>query len=465
MLRLRAWLIFAIVTTGTFMINVDMSVLNVALPTLQAEFHTRLETLSWVIVAYLMIITGTLPLIGKLSDLYGRKPFFIAGVTLFGGFAALAALAKSLPALIVYRLGMGIGSALIQANVMSIVADTFPPGERGRPMGMIGSVVAVGTIVGPAIGGFLLHYFGWPAIFWINVPFSLLAAAGAWVFLENRRPAPPSVVREQIDVLGATYFLIAVSALMQGLNGLSRLSFFSAPSLAAFGTSALFWVLYIVRSLRVPEPLIHLGLFRIPTFAVGNATGLLSYVLIGFPQIVLPYYLHLVHGYTSDRIGLVITAQAVAMIVASTVAGGLADRRGTRLPSLIGLAVSAAAFGVLALLGPGTPVGFVVAGLALFGVGMGFFQPPNNVAVLESVPKEATGLTGGIIATVRNLGRVLGVAVATFLFDRVGGPDGAAEAVVGVRVVMLVGLALSLFAWGLTFAGQGQRHLAPARKL
>lgn len=443
------WVIFAIVTTGTFMVNVDMSVLNVALPTLQAAFQTSLETLSWVLVGYLMIITGVLPIIGKLSDVYGRKPFFIAGVLIFGGFSALAAIAQSLSALIVYRLAMGIGSALIQANVMSIVADSFPPGRRGRPLGMIGSVVAIGTIVGPAIGGLLLHYFGWPSIFWLNVPFSVAAALGAFFLLERRVPERKG--DRPIDVVGAVYFMISVAALMQWMNGLNRYAFLDSPSLAAFGLFAVFFALYIVRSVRVAEPLIHLALFRIRTFAVGNTTGLVSYILIAVPQIVLPFYLHIVHELTSDRVGLVIAAQAAAMILASPISGWMTDRLGTRTPSLIGLALAAFALLWLAAIGQDTPVSIATAGLAFFGVGMAFFQAPNNVAVLESVPKEQTGLTGGIIATVRNLGRVLGVALASLLFERAGGGLSAATAIRGVRVTMLTAFGLALFALLLTY--------------
>lgn len=458
------WWVFSFVTIGTFMVNVDMSVTNIALPTLKKAFDTSIDTLQWVLTGYLLIITGILPLVGKLSDLYGRKPFFIAGVLSFGLFSALAATAHSLQALILYRMLQGIGSALIQGNVMSIVADYFPPERRGRPLGMIGSVVAIGTIVGPSIGGFLITFSGWPAIFWLNVPFSLISFLGAMILLKGGGRKTRQVA---VDYLSAAYFFVAISLLMLFISSLGKPPLLPAP-LSAFQNviftllTVVFWYLYIQRSLHQKDPLIHLSLFRIRMFSIGNGVGLLSYMLLAVPQITLPFYLEFVYGYTPDVVGLLMIVEAVAMIVAAPLAGAWSERIGTRRPALVGLLVTFLSLVLMSLAGiplfaPTKLVGlsWIIIGLALFGTGMGLFQAPNNVAVLNSVPKEQTGLTGGIIATVRNLGRVLGVALVVLIYERVSGGLVLPSAVTaGMQAVMWIGALATLVGWALNYYGQ-----------
>lgn len=458
------WWVFSFVTIGTFMVNVDMSAINIALPTLKKAFDTSIDTLQWVLTGYLLIITGILPLVGKLSDIYGRKKFFIAGVLLFGLFSSLAATAQSLNALIAYRMLQGIGSALIQGNVMSIVADHFPPERRGRPLGMIGSVVAIGTIVGPSLGGVLIRYAGWPAIFWLNVPFSVISFVGALILLKGGRRQGP---QPAVDYLGATYFFVAISLLMLFISSLGKPSFLpgslsSLQDVILTILTVIFWYLYIHRSLRHKDPLIHLSLFRIRTFSIGNSVGLLSYMLLAVPQITLPFYLEFVYGYTPDVVGLLMMVQALAMIIVAPLAGVWSERVGTRRPALVGLCVTFLSLVLMAL--AGTPLlpfsglaglSVMIVGLALFGTGMGLFQAPNNVAILNSVPKEQTGLTGGIIATVRNFGRVLGVALVVLIYERVSNGLVIPSAVTaGMQSVMWIGALATLIGWALVYFGQ-----------
>ncbi|WP_339061995.1 MFS transporter [Tepidibacillus marianensis] len=418
------WLIFAAVTTGTFMSNVDASILNVALPVLEDYFSVGPQALQWVISGYLLVITSILPAVGKLSDIKGRKKMFMIGVSIFTLGSILSALSTSVWQLVIYRIIQGVGGAIMQGNVMSIVAHTFPPGRRGKALGAIGSVVAAGTIVGPALGGFLIHQYGWPSIFWVNVPIGILGIIGTYLLLP---PDQSQEEQEKLDYTGSVVFFIAMTALLLYVSQTQEWGFKSLWSIGTLAIAVITWIGFIYWENRVKIPLIDLSFFKDPTFSIGNIAGYVSYVLLMFPSILLPLYLHNVVHVGIDRIGLLMTSQAISMMVVAPIAGWLSDRVGNDWPSVIGMGVTAISLWMMGHFDASTPPFNVVLALTIFGAGVGLFQSPNNVAVLESVPVGQTGITGGIIATVRNFGRVSGVAIAVFLFQWVMGTNQTVE--------------------------------------
>ncbi len=209
------WLIFISVSTAAFMSNIDASVLNVAIPTLEAHFNVGNQQVQWVILSYLLIITGILPLVGKLSDLLGRKIIFVIGLGVFVLGSVLSALSLSIVQLIIFRAIQGIGGAIMQGNVMSIVANTFPKGSRGKALGAIGSIVAIGTIVGPSLGSFLIKYFSWRSIFWINLPIGLLGIIGCLILLPHDTKEKED---HTLDYLGAVLFFVSTTSLLLYLS-------------------------------------------------------------------------------------------------------------------------------------------------------------------------------------------------------------------------------------------------------
>ena len=411
------WIVFATVVTGTFMVNVDSSVMNVTLPVLEEEFHQGAQTLQWVISAYLLMVTGILPIIGSLSDRLNRKTVFITGVSIFTVGSILCAFSQTVDELILFRVIQSIGGAVIMGNVMSIVSYTFPPGQRGRPLGVIGSVVAVGTIVGPALGGILVASYGWRSIFWINVPVGVVSVLASLFVLRTIRSNPSS---RRFDSLGAGLFFIAIVTLMLVISEGTSWGWVSAPSLAMLTISVLSWGGFIWQEMRSSSPVIELRLFRSSPFVLGNMAGYLSYVMMMFPGILLPLYMHFVLHVPTAHMGLLLTPQAISMVVFSPLGGFLADKFGTRVPAAVGLAIGAVGLGLMAMLGTKATYLAIVIALSVFGLGMGLFTSPNNVSVLESVPIEKSGLTGSLIATVRNFGRVSGVAFAVLLLQLSG---------------------------------------------
>lgn len=411
------WVVFATVVSGTFMVNVDSSIMNVALPVLERDFQAGPEVLQWVISAYLLMITGILPIVGSVSDRLDRKVVFMTGVGIFTVGSMLCAFSESITQLILFRILQSIGGAIIMGNVMSIVSYIFPAGKRGRPLGLVGSVVAAGTIVGPSLGGILISLYSWRAIFWVNLPIGLITfAASAFVLMAIRSNKPP----HKFDTLGAGLFFIGIVCLMLFISEGPTWGWDGVQSFLAITISAISLAGFIWREVKAHNPVIELSLFRSGAFTLGNLTGYLSYVMMMFPGILLPLYMHDVLQIPTAHIGLLLTPQAISMIIFSPVGGWLADKFGTNWPATIGLLFATLGLGLMAMFNTSSSYVDIVIALSVFGLGMGLFTSPNNVSVLESVPIEKSGLTGSLMATVRNFGRVSGVAISVLLLQMAG---------------------------------------------
>ena len=418
------WLSFAAATTGTLMVNLDATVVNVALPVMQHDFGLPVSQLQWVITAYLLVITGVLPLTAQVADWLGRSKLFTVGLFGFTLGSVAAALAPSLPALLAARVLQGLGGAIIQANVMAIVALTFPQERRGRGLGLIGAVVAAGNLLGPPLGGILTALFGWRSIFWVNLPVGIWGVWASWRYLPRftrdlaLRPAT-------FDWLGSILFFAGATTLEFGLADLPSIS-----SLWLLLLTALAGYLFVRREATTARPVMPLRLFRIPAFWRNLVSGTAYWVLMMSPSFLLPFYLRLVLHESMAIVGLSIAPQALIMILLSPVGGRIADRIGVLLPGRLGLAAFALADLLFALWPGGPPLWGVWLLSGLVGVAAGFFNAPNNTAVLNSVSAADTGTASGLLATQRNLGRILGVAAAAmglsvywFLADGVLNPS------------------------------------------
>lgn len=402
------WLGFAAATTGTLMVNVDATVVTVVMPQLQRDFSLPLPTLQWVVTAYLLVITGLLPLGEQFTGTFGRRRMLVAGLGIFTLGSVLAGLAPSFAALVLARLVQGVGGAVIQVNVMAVVALTFPPARRGQALGMIGSVVAAGTLAGPAIGGLLTQFFTWRSVFWVNLPLGVL---GMWAVRRYLPAFPPdgSPGLRGADWPGAVLFVAATAALQFGVaDPRTRLG---ALLIAVAAAAA--WAFVLVERRR-PRPLVKLALFGVRAFRYNLGSGLALYAALMFPSFLLPFHLTVVLGEPMWVVGLSVLPQAVLTLVVSPLGGRIADRRGVLLPARTGFALLAVAYLALAV-PPRAPLALVWVASALTGAATGLVMAPNNSAVLRSVSREDTGIASAIIATQRNLGRNLGTALAVLI--------------------------------------------------
>ncbi|PWI57214.1 MFS transporter [Sulfoacidibacillus thermotolerans] len=408
MTRRQLWLAFSFVTTATFMVNVDSSIVNVALPTLSHQFHLSVASLQWVVTMYLLVITAILPIVAKLADVFGRRRIFVIGLMIFSLSSLFCGLSPNFPDLVAARGLQGVGGAIMQANVMSIVTLMFPVEMRGRALGTIGSVVAAGTLMGPILGGLLISWFGWPSIFYVNVPIGILGVAGILRYVPE---FPGKPLQRSFDLLGGVLFAAFVVSFLTLFADLSHAAVSYKDGALTIVTALLLYAFIRVES-RHPEPLVELSVFKRPLFSAAMGAGLLYWILMLFPAFLMPLYLQEVLHLPVWEIGLLMTPQSIAMLVISPIGGYLSDRYGTVGPAALGIGLFVAADIWFASLGTHASLLSAIGALTLQGIAAGMFSSPNNAEIFNRADKEMTGIVGGLIASERNFGRSLGVTFA-----------------------------------------------------
>jgi EmrB/QacA subfamily drug resistance transporter len=399
----RRALVLAAAMMAIFMAAVESTIVATAMPSIVADlggFHL----FSWVFTAYLLTQAVTIPIYGRLADLYGRKRVFFAGASLFLVGSTLCGLARSMEALIAFRALQGLGAGAIQPIATTIVGDIYTPAERARIQGFISGVFGVSAIIGPALGAILVEHGTWPVVFWINLPIGLVAFVMFALFLHER--IEPR--RHQIDYLGAVLLTLGAGALMTALVQGGDLSGPAIGGLLAVGAIAL--TVFVAHEWRAAEPILALRLWRNRFIAVGNLGGLaLGAVMMGITAF-LPTYIQAVAGGSAKSAGLVLTAMSVTWTLGSIVAGRLMIATSYRLTAMVGALALVAGTLVLIALEPPRGVAWASAGALLVGVGMGFCNTTFIVGVQASVDWGERGVATSSTMFMRIVGQALGAA-------------------------------------------------------
>lgn len=406
--------VLAVVLSAVLMSVLDGIVVGIALPTITASFGTSVSVSQWTITVYLLILTSLLLVFGRVSERTGRPALFIAGLAVFTLSSLACGLSHGITMLIAFRAVQAVGGAMTFSISGAILYNAFPPQERGRAMGFLGSTVAVGSILGPVLGGFLVDALGWPSIFFINVPIGVVLVAAAIPLLgrvesEKSRPAP-------MDWLGAGALAVALTSLTLCLGAAAS----GAPP-AAVATAAAVCVLagagFILWEKRAVEPLLDLAFFRNRAFTRPVIAMMLAFVSTFMMNISGPFYFQGVMRYTASQVGLVFLVVPVVTVVASPVSGWLFDKRYWKHYGRLGMGVVA-----LCLFGLGwmaLRVDFLpmVPLFAVLGLGSALFQSPNSTEIMNAFPREKAGIASSVTATVRNLGMTVGTAVGTLVIS------------------------------------------------
>ncbi len=403
------WFVVGTVCVGAFLGQLDASIATLVLPTLETVFQAEVASVEWVAIAYLLTLAALVVTFGRLADMTGRKILYTAGFVVFIVGSALCGLAPGLGWLISFRVLQAVGAAMLQANSVAIITAVVPRWELGRAIGVQGAAQAIGLSVGPSLGGVLIGALGWQWVFFIAVPFGVLGTAMAWFILPQTARRDEAVERELFDWRGALTFTIAVALGLLGLTYGSSWSWLSPRVLVCFAVALAAVGLFLAIERRAPFPLVDLALFRERTFSSGIASGLLAYCVLFGALFLLPFLLQRSHGYGPAQTGLLLTAIPVALAVVAPLSGWMSDRAGSRWPTLAGMLVAAAALLALSL-DEGAESGALLLILAVFGVGLGLFTPPNNSAIMGSAPPNRLGVAGGVLNMTRSLGTSLGVA-------------------------------------------------------
>ncbi len=431
------WVVLAVVLAGGFMQLVDVSIVNVAIPSIQGELHTTYAQIQLVLVLYSLGFAGTLITSARLGDIYGRRKTFLIGVTGFTGFSVLCAAAPTANVLVGARFAQGVFAGLMFAQILSVIQVTFPPQTRGKALGAFGAVIGVATILGPLLGGLLikLNLFGldWRLIFYVNVPIGVLTLFGALSQLgESRAPNAP-----RLDILGAILVTAGLVMLVYGVAvgrekgwpiWVDALMAAAVPILAAF-------VVYeIGKTRRNDSPLVIMTLFKERAFSIGMV--LLFVFLLALPSyfFVFSLYIQIGEGFTPLAAGLAGFPFALASGFAAARSDAVAARLGNRV-LVVGCALLVA--GMLLVLGTAHLVGtrphiysFVVP-LLISGAGLGFFIAPVINIVLAGIHVEGAGSASGVLSTVQQAGAAIGIALTGIVFFGAIG-SGATNAAQGV---------------------------------
>ena len=435
-----AWLAVAAVCIGAFMGQLDASIVTVALPTLQRTFHSSVGAVTWVGLSYLLVLVATVVAVGRFADMWGRKLLYVYGFGVFIIGSTLCGLAPGLGWLIAFRALQAVGAALLQANSVAIIVLAVPKPSLGKAIGIQGAAQAVGLAFGPTVGGFLLAAGGWRLIFFVNVPFGLVGMVAGVLLIPRSRHLQDRV---PFDWQGFTLFFPAVVALFAAISFGNARGWTSPSILGLLVGGTVLIVAFIIRERRCPEPMLDLGLFRRSRFSAGVTSGLLSYLVMFGVLFLVPFYLERSVGLGSGRAGLELMVMPVALGVTAPFAGRIADRVGARPLTVGGMGCVAGALGALAALRPATGLFLVL--LALVGIGMGAFTPPNNAAIMGSVPPDQAGVASGVLNMTRGMGTSLGLAITGLVFEQAGGGSAVSGAVgraFSVTAVALAGIAL-----------------------
>lgn len=412
------WVVLVSVGLGLIMVVIDISILNIALPTLTQVFHASINSIEWTLIAYTLALTGMVPFFGRVSDVIGRKRLFIAGVLIFDLGSLLASMAPAIGWLIAARLVQAVGGALITTNTLAIITDTFPAGKRGLAMGVQAILVSGGAAIGPTVGGVLVTHLGWQWIFYINIPIGIAAAILAIRVLP---PLQSHRTLEPIDWWGGGALLGGMTPLLLAVTKGPVWGWTSPAVLGLALAGILLVVLFVLRELRVRHPLVDLSLFSIRAFSSGQLAGIFATLSMASMMFLLPFYWQALRGFSAEQAGLLMLPLPLVIMITAPTAGKLSDVYGARIVASAGLTITMGALFALSTIRLDMPLWAVLWRLALLGAGLGTFMAPNNNAVMSSVPAQKRGITSGLLGTARYTGQSLGIAFAGTIFAIVMG--------------------------------------------
>ncbi len=423
------WWVFGTIAIGTFISVISHASVLVALPTIAEHFQAPLSTVQWVIISETLAIAVLLLPMGRLGDLVGRRRIYLIGFTVFILAAALAGFSRwiNLPTLLVAKVGQGVGSAMIQGNAVAMILSAFPERERGKALGSNLSVVGLGAIIGPALGGILVSIWGWQAVFLVNIPTGLFTIAATFIVLGGSQVGTATEPAERLSfdwpgaVLSGAALLLLLLLVGNGhqLGWTSNVVIVGALGFLAIFSGFVWW------ELRTEAPMLDLRLFRSKLVTLGIAAGWISFLGTSATRFMMPFYLQAVLGMSPRDMGLLMIPPALCLVVLGPISGRLSDKFGWRKFTLGGLALSASASFILAAwLSENFPVGWIVVMLMLQSAGTGLFHSPNSSSIISAVDRSRYGVISALTNLTRNSANIVSIALATTIVVTVMGLRG-----------------------------------------
>ena len=442
----RKWWTLVAVSFGLFMIMLDNTVVNVALPSIRADLGISVSELEWVVNAYALTFGVLLLTGGKLADLLGRRAVFMAGLVIFTGASLWCGLAGGAASLIAARTVQGVGAALMNPATLSIITATFPPRQRGTAIGIWAGVSALALAIGPLVGGLLTERISWSWIFFVNVPVGVLGLVAARVFVDETKDTSRV---QRLDLPGLVSSAIGLFALTYGLIETNTHAWGSTRVVVLFAIAAAALTAFVFIELRGRVPMLDLSLFRNPTFSGANTVmGLVGLAMFGI-FFFNSLFLQNVLGYSAIKTGATFLPMTVLIILVAPMAGRISDRIGPRWLMGAGLTLLTGSLLLFRTLDAQSTFWNILPGLLAGGLGMAITMAPTTAAAMSSVPVDKAGVGSAVINSMRQVGGSLGIAlmgtlVATTVTVAPGSPAYATQFVDGYHRALLVGAAILL---------------------
>jgi EmrB/QacA subfamily drug resistance transporter len=413
----RRWWTLGAMCFALFMVMLDNTVVNVALPSIQKDLGASISGLEWTINAYTLSFAVLLVTGGRLGDLYGRRRMFLFGVVVFALSSAGIGLSPNETWLVVGRAVQGIGAAFMMPGTLSIITNTFPPHERGKAIGTWAGVSALALAIGPVVGGFLVEHVSWQSIFFLNLPVAVVAVI---VTLFAAHESRDETVERSVDVAGVGTITVGLAALVLALVEGNAWGWGSASILALLAAAVIGLTAFVLVELHGRAPMVDFGFFRSRTFLGANVVAF----IVSFSMLAMFFFLALymqnIQGYSPLQAGVRFLPSTLVLIVMGPVAGRLADKLGARSLMTVGLLCTSGSLLWQSMIDVHSTYSSLVGGFMLMGVGMGLVMSPMSMAAMNAVEKSKAGVASGILSMSRMVGGTFGVAAMGALFSALG---------------------------------------------
>jgi EmrB/QacA subfamily drug resistance transporter len=437
----RKWLTLAAVSFGLFMIMLDNTVVNVALPSIQRDLQADLSELEWIVTGYALTFASLMLVGGKVADAYGRRLIFVVGIVVFTVASFLCGVADSSEMLIGARVLQGAGAALMNPATLSIIAATFPPRERGTAIGIWAGTSALALAIGPLVGGLITEHLDWSWIFFVNIPIGVLGIVASYLFIDESRDE----THTSLDLPGLVTSGVGLFALTYALIEANTYGWTSARIVGAFALAAVLLVSFVVLERRRRDPMLPLDLFRSGTYTGSNLVVLLVALAMFGVFFFVSLYMQNVLGYSAVQAGAAFLPMTILIILVAPIAGKTSDRVGSRGLMTVGMVLIAVQLVLFSRLGEDATFWNLLPALMLGGVGMALTMTPSAAAATRSVPVEKAGVGSAVLNSARQVGGTMGIAVIGAIMAAEAGGEQTVEAFMrGFEVSLLVAAGIAV---------------------
>jgi EmrB/QacA subfamily drug resistance transporter len=403
------------------MATLDASIVNVALPNMADKLGVSSEAIAWTVSAYIITIAGTILIFGRLGDILGKTRIFHIGIIVFTLGSLLCGTAHSFLFLIIARVVQALGASATMATNQGIITQVFPSNERGKALGISGTFVALGSMAGPPIGGFIISYFRWNYIFLINVPI------GLFLFIMAMKILPKSEQnrKEKLDARGAILFTLSIVSLFFSLLVGENYGYDNIPILSGFAVSILAFIIFLIFERKTEDPLLQLSLFKNRLFSLSIFCAFISFVAISSTTIIQPFYLQYTMKYSPAFTGILMMVYPLVMSFVAPFSGSLSDKIGSEFLTFVGLVLNSIGLFLMSSLNQFSNIYAMLLYIVIMSAGNGLFQSPNTSLIMSNAPRNMLGISGSVNALIRNLGMITGISLSLLiLFGRMSSKIG-----------------------------------------